>query len=102
MYAVPLEAGGGTRLKILEAFAAGLPVVSTAIGAEGIEAEDGIHFLRAERPQFAASIIRILRDRVLGRTLASAARRLALEKYDWNAIAERTASVYTKYAKPGK
>ncbi len=60
--AVPLEAGGGSRLKILEAFAAGLPVVSTAVGAEGIDAEDGRHLLLAERPEFAAAISRLMRD----------------------------------------
>src|SRR4051812_41704682 len=40
---VPLESGGGTRLKILEAFAAGLPVVSTPVGVEGIDAQNGVH-----------------------------------------------------------
>jgi len=49
--------GGGTRLKILEAFAARVPVVSTAIGIEGITAEDGVHYLRAESAaDFAAAL----------------------------------------------
>ena len=58
MLAVPLEAGGGTRLKILEAFAAGLPVVSTPVGCEGIDGVHEEHLLVADRSQFADAIVR--------------------------------------------
>ena len=86
LLAVPLEAGGGTRLKILEAFAAGLPVVSTAIGAEGIEATPGTHFVRAERPQFAPALARLLTDGEYRTKLAREARLLARARYDWRKI----------------
>ncbi len=87
--AVPLESGGGTRLKILEAFAAGLPVVSTPVGAEGIDAQPGVHFLQADRPQFARAIAGALSERGTLQRVPSAARRLVLEKYDWRAVGER-------------
>jgi glycosyltransferase involved in cell wall biosynthesis len=87
--AVPLESGGGTRLKILEAFAAGLPVVSTPVGAEGIDAQPGVHFLQADRPQFARALVAALCDGDTRQRLPSAARQLVLEKYDWRAVGER-------------
>jgi glycosyltransferase involved in cell wall biosynthesis len=93
--AVPLEAGGGTRLKILEAFAAGLPVVSTPVGCEGIEATDGKHLLIASRDRFAESIIRLLGDEALRTSLASRARALAREQYDWQQIGAAACDVVT-------
>jgi glycosyltransferase involved in cell wall biosynthesis len=86
LLAVPLDAGGGTRLKILEAFAAGLPVVSTRVGAEGIEGTDGTHLVIAERPEFAAAVGRLVSDAALGRRLAEAGRKLVLERYDWQVV----------------
>jgi glycosyltransferase involved in cell wall biosynthesis len=85
---VPLMAGGGTRLKILEAFAAGLPVVSTPVGCEGLDVADGEHLLVAGREGLAASAVRLLRDPGLGRALAGRARRLAEERYDWGVVGE--------------
>jgi len=84
--AVPLETGGGTRLKILEAFAAGLPVVSTAIGCEGIAADAGRHLVVAERPHFAAAVADLLLDPARGRLLAARARALASARYDWSVV----------------
>ena len=84
--AVPLDSGGGTRLKILEAFAAGLPVVSTAVGAEGIAAEPGREIRIAERPTMAEAILELLQSPAEGAAMAEAARRLAREKYDWAEI----------------
>jgi glycosyltransferase involved in cell wall biosynthesis len=91
--AVPLEAGGGSRLKILEAFAAGLPVVSTPIGAEGIEAQDGTHLLLAGRSEISEAILRVIRNPTLALTLASNARVLAELQYDWAHIGQRAASI---------
>ena len=89
--AVPLDAGGGTRLKILEAFAAGLPVVSTSVGAEGIEAVPGQHLLIAERAGFADALVDLLLSKERNHQIASEARRLASEKYDWAIIGPRAA-----------
>ena len=84
---VPLRAGSGTRLKILEAFASGLPVVSTTVGAEGIEAVDGKNLLIADEPQaMAAAAERLLDDDELCRTLSRHGRRLAEERYSWDAV----------------
>jgi len=83
---VPLDAGGGTRLKILEAFAAGLPVVSTTVGIEGIAADAGVHFLQAERPSFAQVILDLVNVPARGTQLAERARVLAQAKYDWRQI----------------
>jgi len=84
---VPLLAGGGTRLKILEAMALGVPIVSTSKGAEGLDVVDGEHLLLADNPTaFARCILELLGNRELGRQLAVNARRLVEERYDWHAI----------------
>jgi polysaccharide biosynthesis protein PslH len=92
LLAVPLEAGGGTRLKILEALAAGLPVVSTPIGAEGLDLTDGEHLLIATREQFAESIVRLLDDRSVGIRLARNGRAAVRQRYDWTAIGQKAAA----------
>jgi glycosyltransferase involved in cell wall biosynthesis len=85
---VPLWIGSGMRLKILEAFAYSRPVVSTTLGAEGIEAEDGVHiFLRDDPEEFADSIVEILNDRELARKIGSNGRKLVEERYSWSKIA---------------
>jgi glycosyltransferase involved in cell wall biosynthesis len=84
--AVPLETGGGTRLKILEAFAAGLPVVSTPVGCEGIAADDGRHLVIAERAHFAAAVASLMLDPARGRALAARAKLLAQTRYDWSVV----------------
>lgn len=89
--AVPLDAGGGTRLKILEAFAAGLPVVSTRVGAEGLAAEAGTHYVQAERPEFAEALTDLLTAPGQGTRMAHAARVLAGDLYDWHAIGDDAA-----------
>ena len=89
--AVPLDAGGGTRLKILEAFAAGLPVVSTGIGAEGIEATPGRHLAIAERAQFADALCDMLLSPDVSTHIAAEARALARLKYDWGTIGSAAA-----------
>jgi polysaccharide biosynthesis protein PslH len=93
--AVPLDAGGGTRLKILEAFAAGLPVVSTAVGAEGIAAQPGTHFTLAERPAFADATLALLADRGGASRMAEHARELARDVYDWSRIGRKAVEVVT-------
>ena len=71
---VPVRAGGGTRIKVLEAFAHQRPVVSTSAGAEGLEVTAGRHLLIADsRSDFAACCGRLMRDPALGRQLAGQA-----------------------------
>ncbi len=86
--AVPLDSGGGTRLKILEAFAAGVPVVSTAVGCEGIEVVHGEHLLIAERDQFVEGLRAALDDKGSGERLAAHARELARDRYDWKTVGD--------------
>jgi len=71
MLVVPLHAGGGTRLKILQAFASGLPVISTSIGAEGLAVEDKVHLLlRDSAESFAQAILELAAQPEQGRELA--------------------------------
>lgn len=97
--AVPLDAGGGTRLKILEAFAAGLPVISTAVGAEGIACEPGTHFALAERPDFANATAELLADASGSARMAEKARELARDVYDWPRIGRKAAEVVAGLAR---
>jgi glycosyltransferase involved in cell wall biosynthesis len=84
---VPLRSGGGMRVKILEALARGLPVVSTRIGYEGIDAEPGVHLLAADEPvSFAREVLRVFRDDALAHSLARAGRELALARYDSSVV----------------
>jgi polysaccharide biosynthesis protein PslH len=99
---VPLQTGGGTRLKILEAMAAGTPVVSTAMGAEGLNVTDGSDILLVGSGvgSWLAAI-----DIVLGKRraeLISAARQLAADQYDWNRIGDRLAATYEKWVRMGR
>jgi hypothetical protein len=80
----PLLAGSGTRLKILEAWAAGLPVVSTTIGAEGLPARDGEHLLIADGPaRFEEAVSRLLSCCKLSRSLGDAGRLLLEKEFTW-------------------
>lgn len=84
---VPILAGGGTRLKILEAMALRTPVIATSKGAEGLAAKDGVHLLIADTPQaFAEATIRLLNDPQLRRKLADQGYELVRTKYDWTVI----------------
>jgi sugar transferase (PEP-CTERM/EpsH1 system associated) len=87
---VPLRLGGGSRLKILEAFAAGTPVVSTKKGAEGLDAKHERHLLIADSARdFATAVSRLYEDKELYQELKENARRLVEEKYDWSILASR-------------
>lgn len=91
----PLRAGSGTRLKILEAFACGVPVVSTPLGHEGIAVTPGQHLLSADgAASFIAAIDRLLADEPLRRHLAEQARALVVERYDWEQIIRQHETVY--------
>jgi glycosyltransferase involved in cell wall biosynthesis len=78
----PIRFAGGTRLKILEAFAHGKPVVSTTIGCEGLAVEPGMHLYRSDTPQdFAANCLSLMGDASMRKTLGMAGRDLVERQY---------------------
>ena len=81
----PLRAGGGSRLKILEALDAGRPVVATTIGAEGLEDLVGSGVVLADTPAaMAAKILELLRDRARAERLGRAGHAAVQERYSWD------------------
>jgi glycosyltransferase involved in cell wall biosynthesis len=96
VYVVPLRIGGGTRLKIFEAMAAGKAIVSTSIGAEGLPTTDGQHLVLADNADaFASAVIGLLRDDTRRQHLERQARTLVAEHYDWAAAAEQLEACIT-------
>lgn len=94
VFVLPMRFGGGSRLKLLQALACGLPVVSTRLGASGVNAVHGDHLLLADTPaQFFDRTVRLLTDRGLAEPVGRRARELALE-YDWRVLAPRLEAFY--------
>jgi glycosyltransferase involved in cell wall biosynthesis len=92
---VPLRVGGGTRLKILEAMAAGVPVVSTTLGAEGLDVRDKHHLLIADSPAaMADALYAVERQPQLWQQLSSAGRELTARKYDWQMLGARLFEIH--------
>jgi polysaccharide biosynthesis protein PslH len=86
----PILSGGGTRLKILEAMAIGVPVVATSKGAEGLNAVHGEHLFIADSPQdFAAHITNLMSDRALANRIASSARTFVKSNFDRSVVMPR-------------
>jgi glycosyltransferase involved in cell wall biosynthesis len=86
----PLQTGGGTRLKILEAMALGTPVVATPKGAEGLDVVDGVHLLIGDTPEtFANAVERVLQEPELRQRLIDNARRLVYSEYEWTRVMPR-------------
>lgn len=91
---VPIRFGGGTRIKILEAFAHRIPVVATPQGAEGIDVADGREILIRESPEsFADACVRLLTDERLRQSIVDAAHAVFVEKYRWDRIHEQIAAL---------
>jgi glycosyltransferase involved in cell wall biosynthesis len=91
---VPIRYGSGTRLKLLESFAHRIPVVSTTLGAAGLEVENGVHLLLADDPdQFAIGCQQILTDADLRAQLVAAAEQLYLERYKSSVAKEQIRSI---------
>jgi glycosyltransferase involved in cell wall biosynthesis len=94
---VPLRIGGGTRLKVLEAMALGKAVVSTTLGAEGIDAIHERHLLLAsDVADLALPLERVLTAPALGRRLGEAARSLVVERYSWRSSTEALLGLYAE------
>jgi len=95
VYVIPLRMGGGTRFKVLEAMALGVPIVSTRVGCEGIDLAPDEEVLLADEPAaFAEAVVSLLRDPARGAEMARRARRRVEEHYDWRAIVPRLARTY--------
>jgi glycosyltransferase involved in cell wall biosynthesis len=92
---VPLRIGGGSRLKILEAGACGLPVVSTRVGAEGLSLEPGEHLTVVDDVNdMAAALVSAIGCPGPGLAMARSARNRILERYDWDVLANRLEEVW--------
>jgi glycosyltransferase involved in cell wall biosynthesis len=93
-FVVPLHSGGGMRVKILDAWLWGLPIVSTPLGAEGTELVDGENILLAgDAPAFAAATVRVLADPALNGQLRRNGRRWVEQTYAWQAVYPRVDAV---------
>lgn len=92
---VPLKVGGGSRLKILEAMAAGVPVVSTTLGAEGLDVHDGEDILIADtNEQLAEKIGSVIESEELRQRISAAGHMLVADRYDWSRLG---ANLFEKY-----
>src|SRR5271166_5578259 len=99
---VPLRVGGGTRLKVLEAMAAGTPVISTTLGAEGLTTTHGKDILLADTPRAMADAIVSLRaESPLWHQLAANGRSLVREKYDWAVVGDVLWRLHTEQVEKG-
>jgi polysaccharide biosynthesis protein PslH len=100
---VPLRIGGGSRLKILEALAAGKAIVSTSIGAEGLELDSEKHLLIADSPaDFATCVVKLLTSEEDRRHLGDQGRKLVGERYGWNEIANRLEDAWLNVSRPSQ
>ena len=96
---IPVRAGGGMRVRILEAFARAIPVVTTTVGLEGIQAQPGKDVIVEDNPvEFARSVIELLQNKDLQERLSRNGRQLVEYKYDWQVVLENLDQTYKKLA----
>jgi glycosyltransferase involved in cell wall biosynthesis len=99
---VPLRSGSGTRLKILEAMAAGVPIISTRLGAEGIDAHNEVHLLLADTPEeMLAAVTRLISSPETRMRMAQQAQALVTQSYDWSSLGELLYRIHCSRACPG-
>jgi glycosyltransferase involved in cell wall biosynthesis len=99
VFVVPSRMGGGTKLKVLEAMALARPVVSTAIGAQGLDVVDGEHvYIADDAAQFAKRVVELLRDRGKASAVGGAAAGLVRTRYTWDRIISPVEEILTQLA----
>lgn len=99
----PIRFGGGTRIKVLEGFAHRIPIVSTRIGAHGLDVLDGQHLRLADTPRdFADACVQLLTEETDRRRMVAAAHELFLEKYQWDGIRDEIKSLAVSVAGAGR
>lgn len=87
---IPLRIGGGTRIKILESMAMKVPVVSTELGAEGLDVEDNKNIMIAsDENEFAEKVLTLIRDKKMSEFISVNGKKLIDEKYDWNKLGKK-------------
>ena len=94
---VPLRIGGGSRLKVLEAAASGVPVISTRVGIEGLDLDADTHYVLADTvEQMIAAMSSICECKEVARLteMTQSARLLVEDRYDWSSLADKLASVW--------
>jgi len=103
VYVVPLRIGGGTRIKIFEAMAMGMPIVSTTIGAEGLPVEHDRNILLADTPaSFADATVMLLTQPMARQRIGNAARGLVEKRYDWTAVTDVVDETLIRVAAAGE
>ncbi len=103
IYVVPIRIGGGTRLKIYEAMAMELPMVSTTIGAEGLPIADGEEILLRDTPQeFAEAVVKLLQDKNIAKKIGERAAQTVREEFGWRRVADDFAELCEKAVESNK
>ncbi|TSC87749.1 MAG: Glycosyl transferase group 1 [Microgenomates group bacterium Gr01-1014_7] len=96
----PIYGGGGTRYKNFEAFASGLPVVTTSIGIGGTNARDGVEVIIRDTPEdIARAAIELIKNPSFAKKIADNARKLVKQKYNWDQIAGKLSQIYEELGK---
>lgn len=98
----PIYGGGGTRYKNFEAFASGLPVVTTSIGIRGTKVKDDVEIIIRDKPdEIADSVIELLNNKLLYKKIAQNAKQIVKKEYDWDPIAQKLSKIYETLGKRG-
>ncbi len=96
----PIYGSGGTRYKNFEAFASGLPVITTSVGIGGTDAEDGVDVIVRDDPEeIAKAAIDLLENKTLYKSISENAKKRVAEKYDWDPIAKHLSNIYESLRK---